>query len=190
MTFLKKLLLLLLLFLFNLIFFWSISSARVEGNSDIYLINLWWPSICQRARGEWTLYRLLLTATLQRCITPMGSVLKRDCLILSFCTRCPLLCSNPFTILIPIFGWDCCADVTKSSSSPSLIWLNIPKRTKYSNELISKLDTVLYRKITSWASCFRGCSKVLQCRYRTLNCQPKLNPIFDFLFCFVTSSHI
>lgn len=119
------------LLLINLIIFlWSIGHARVEDNSVIYLINFWWPSICQRTRGDWTLCCLLLTATLQCCITLMGSALKRDCLILSCCTQCPLLCSNPFTILITIFGWDCCADVTKSSSSHPLIWLNIPNRTK------------------------------------------------------------
>ena len=92
----------------------------------MYLISLWLPSICQSARGEWTLYRRLLTASLQRCITPVGSVLKNDCLILSLCTRCPLLCSKPLAILIPIEGWDCCADLKKSSSSSSLKGLNRP----------------------------------------------------------------
>ena len=92
------------LLLINLmIFLWSIGHARVEENSVMYLINLWWPSICQRTRGDWTLCCLLLTATLQCCITLMGSGLKRDCLILSCCTQCPLLCSNPFTILITIW---------------------------------------------------------------------------------------
>lgn len=102
----------------------------------VCLINLWWPSICQRTRGDWTLCCLLLTATLQCCITLMGSALKRDCLILSCCTQCPLLCSNPFTILITIFGWDCCADVTKSSSSHPLIWLNIPETLRPNEDIL------------------------------------------------------
>lgn len=52
-----------------------------------------------------------------------------------------------------------------------------------------RLDTVLYRKITSWASFLevvQGSSVQVQDR----KSQPKLNLIFDVLFCFVTSSHI
>ena len=86
--------------------------------------------MCQRERGEWTLYRCLLTASLHHRITPIGSVLNSECLILSLWTRCPLLCSNPFNILMPMLGWDCCVERTKSSSSSSFISLNIPKLNK------------------------------------------------------------
>ena len=59
-------------------------------------------------------------------MTPRGFVLNSDCLIRSLCTRCPLLRRKPVNILMPIFGWECCADLTKSSSSSSDKWLKVP----------------------------------------------------------------
>ena len=52
-----------------------------------YLINLWFPSICHNAKGECTLYFLLLTACAHRCTAPEGSVRNSDCRTLSLCTR-------------------------------------------------------------------------------------------------------
>lgn len=101
----------------------SLSYNNLILNLFLNLISLWFPSMCQRARGECTWYCLLLIATVHLCQTPTGSVLIRDWRIRSLWTRCPWLWSRPLSIRMPMLGLLFWAAVTSSSSCSSGIWL-------------------------------------------------------------------
>lgn len=57
--------------------------------SDSYRISLWFPSICQRASGERTLYTRLRMAFIDLSLLPMGSTLFMALLSLHLCTCTP-----------------------------------------------------------------------------------------------------
>lgn len=88
-----------------------------------HLISLWFPSICQRARGPGTQYLRRRMESLHLWCTPVGSVLRSDCLTLSHWTLTALLLRYPISILMPIPGcflWASLVTLSKSSSQMSL----------------------------------------------------------------------
>lgn len=93
----------------------------------LYLISLWFPSMCQRDNEPGTQYFLLRIDCLHRSCTPLGSVLINDCLTLSHCNRMPLPRRYPFSILKPIPQCIACTSLTIASSSSLVSLLYVPE---------------------------------------------------------------
>lgn len=99
--------------------------------------------MCHKASGPETRYTRRRIDSLHLWCTPDGSVLNRDNLTLSHCTRSPLLRKWPIIILRPIPGLFFCASITFLSSSSLVRSAYVPRK-----QIAHKLNT-LYYKISS-----------------------------------------